>query len=186
MEGFREVNMWSVREEVLREKEELRARAKALEKRRRELMMELEEARQAKEKAEEKRREVEERWTIKVEEMEQEQELKLQALLIEIQALKEREEETEKEWRCRMAEVRKEVEESWAEFSISFSSTRVKAAAAMLEDQKTHISSLASERGQQREMDGQRRGRDDQKNDEEKAGGEVSRRRHFSLSKKQQ
>lgn len=171
VEGFREVNLVSVREEVLREKKEM-------EKRMRELMMEQEKARQSKEKAEKKRKEVEEWWRIKVEEMKTEQELKLQALLTEIQILKEREEETEKEWRSRMAEVRKEVEENQAEFSISCS--RAEGTPDMLDDHEIKISLQAGERTRQQEMDQQKRGRDDK----EKGGGEVSRRGPFSFSKK--
>lgn len=182
MEGFREDNLRTVREEVLREREELeelRARAKVLERRRREMMIELEEAQQAKEKAEEKRREAEERWRSKVEEMEEEQELKLKDLSREIQRLKEREEEKEEEWRSRMEEVRKEVEESRA----ALSSTRVIATAVMLEEQKTQISSLAAEGVRDREkMDRQRRSNQETDDKEKGRGGEVSRR-PFSFSR---
>ncbi|KAE8299077.1 hypothetical protein D5F01_LYC01466 [Larimichthys crocea] len=103
-------NLPTVTEEALHEREEveeLRARAKALETRRREMIEEVEEARQAKDKAEEKRREVEERWRSKVEEMKE----TLKTLSREIQTLKER----EQVWRSRVQEAQREVEESRAE-----------------------------------------------------------------------
>lgn len=116
VEGFREENLCTLGEEVLLERqevEELRARAKALETRSKEMMLELEEAQQEKEKAEEKRKEAEKQWSSKVEEMEEEQEHKLKALLVHIQNLKDNEggERSGKE------KVDKKVGESHAEFS---------------------------------------------------------------------
>lgn len=73
--------------------EELRARTKALDWRRREMMDELEEARQAKEKAEEEQMEAERSWRSRVEKVEVEQTAKLEALSGEIQTLKKREEQ---------------------------------------------------------------------------------------------
>ncbi len=172
VQRFREENLRTVREDMEKERgelEELRARTKALEKRRREMMEELDEARQAKVKAEGLRREVEERWRGKVDEMKKEQEEKLKTLLREIQTLKEREEENEKEWRSKLEEARREVEQSRAELS------EVKAMVAMLEEQKTHISSLAAEA---EETDGQRRRSNQENNSIEKGRGgrEVSMR----------
>lgn len=158
--AMKEENLSTVREEVQKERgelEELRNRAKALERRRVEMLEELQEARQEKEKGEEERREAEVRWRSRVEEMEEEQEVKLKALATEIQTLKEKHEEMERKWRSRVEEREREV-------------------AAMLEEQKTQTSSLAIERAREeedeqrrrdKETDGMKRGRAEVKGEKE-------------------
>lgn len=165
---MRDENLRTVREQVLREREELRARAQALEKK--EMMMELEKTQQA-----------EGQWRSKVVKMEEEQEVKLKDLLREIKRLKEREKEMEKKWMSRLQEVKREVEESQAEHSSTISSsTRFTVMAAMLEKQKTQISSLAAEvMTEQEVVDRQSRETETERETEdkkEKSGGQVSRR----------
>lgn len=146
-------------ENLLSEREELRARAQALERRRLEMMMELEKTRQS-----------EEQWRSEVFKLKEEQEVKLKDLLGEIKRLKEREEEMEK-WMSRLEEVKREVEESQAEHSSTISSsTRVTVMSAILEKQKT----LAAEVVTEQEMAD--RQSDRVTDEKERSGGEVSRR----------
>lgn len=160
---MRDENPRTVREQMLREREELRVRAQALE--RKEMMMELEKTQQA-----------EGQWRSKVIKMEEEQEVKLKDLLRETKRLKEREEEMEKKWMSRLEEVKKEVEESQAEHSSTISSSaRVTVMAAMLEKQKTQISSLAAEVVTEQEVVDRESNRETE-DKKEKSGGEVSRK----------
>lgn len=145
-------NLRTVREEMLREREELRARAQALER----------------------TQQAEGQWRSKVVKMQEEQEAKIKDLLGEIKRLKEREEEMEK-WLSRL-EVKTEVEESQDElFSTISSSTGVTFKAAMLEKQKTQISSLAAEVVTEQEVVDRQKNRETGDKKAE-SGGEVSRR----------
>lgn len=121
--------MRTAREDVEKERgalEEMRAKVKTLDRRRKEVMEELEVAKQATWKAEEERREIEEQWRSRLEE----REIKLRDVMREIQVVKEKEQAVSREFRLQVEERDKKVEETQMELD------QVRATLAMLEEQK--------------------------------------------------
>lgn len=134
------------------EVEELRARVKSLEQRRRELVEELEKA--------EGRRST-------VEELKKEQELKLKALHTETQTLRRKWEEVEKEWRSRVEERDMKLKDVWRE--VQESRDELSKVKTLLEEQKPQtFSQTVENKEEQEDTDGQRRRQKIQKR------GEVS------------
>lgn len=146
-------------EERQEELEELRARVKALEKRRTEMAEELD-------KADERRREAEEWWRSKMKEVEQEKGTMQSTLDAEIQTLTQNHEELLKESRSKLQDSLRELEEARVELSRN---------RAVMEEQKTRITLLIADREESGE---QRRRRDSQ---EERGEVHVNTEELFAL-----
>lgn len=190
----REENLRVVRGDLEKDRgelEELRARVKALKRRRKEMLEELEEAQQVNRKAQKDRIDAEDLWRSRVEEVKEQQEAKMIALITEIQMLMDREQKRDNEWRSRVEETDLKAEQNQTEV------TWLRAVVDMLEEQKTQISSQAEEQEPEVQQLGERlkeregtdrprreRRRRKETNDESEGGGEVRKNLSYNLNKK--